>query len=257
MAKAIQEQISFYSKNYLTPYCEVISYEGFPDFKSLCDFNPYKEKNIFQISAKQATFAFNFIDYFGQYYFRTVDTIVLQNCNIKAMKIYYYQGETAVEVFELANNEASDLILNIQEVATSRIEFVITDIFGDYTGIQIGQLRILNHLLDLNATTETSISFDSKENSQRSYNGDLYAWRDYSKWSCQISASGVDKNQYDILARQIYENRFMTIIPWQNFERKDIYEINVNLKDLGFSINRFSGKLSLNIKGIAQENASI
>jgi hypothetical protein len=74
---------------------------------------------------------------------------------------------------------------------------------------------------------------------------------------CSISATVVDKRQYDILAREIYENKFVTIIPWRNFKRKDIYEININLKDLGYGINRFSGKVTLNIKGIAQENASI
>jgi hypothetical protein len=95
MAKAIQEQISFYSKNYLTPYCEVIAYEGFPDFKPLCDFNPYKTNNIFSINSISATFSFNFKDYFGQNIPKTISCVIFQNCNIKDLEIDYFEPEEA------------------------------------------------------------------------------------------------------------------------------------------------------------------
>jgi hypothetical protein len=218
---------------------------------------PYKTDNIFQILSKNVTFAFNFKDYFGQYIGRTIDTIVFQNCNIKDIGIYYYPGSSPIQVYSLSNNSSSDIILNIQEISTSRIEFRITNVFGGYNGIQIGQLRILDHILDLNATTDSSIEFDSQENSLRSYNGRVYAWLDYAKWACNIKANAVSKEQYNILCSEIVKEKFLTIIPWQDFEIKDVYQIYVQAKDLGYDINRFSGKLSFNIKGIAQDNASV
>jgi hypothetical protein len=256
MAKAINEPISFYSKNYLTNYCTNV-YDSTPDLKLLCDFDPYKTSNLFQISYPQATFAFDFKNYFGEYIFRTVNTIILQNCNIKNMIIVYYHGDTPVSLISIANNYRPDLLLSVQEVETGRIEFQVTDIFGDYSGIQIGQLRILKKILDFNATTSTSIEFDVKENSLRSYNGTLYAWRDYAKWACNISATGVSKEQYNILSSEILKEKFVTIVPWNNFEIKDVYQILIQSNSLGYDINRFSGKLSLNLKGVAQENASI
>lgn len=126
----------------------------------------------------------------------------------------------------------------------------------DNKGIRIGQLRVLEKLFELKATTATEINYCSKEGKLRTYNGRLIIWTDYSKWAATVSAKNVSKKQYDLLKFFVCRDGFISIEPFGEFEIKDIYEVYIKREDLNYGVSRWSGLFDINFRFEGQEDAA-
>jgi hypothetical protein len=258
MRKAIDSAMRFYSCNYINRNCQ-FEYAGSEtlDFLKLSDFEPYNNSFSFSSAGASLSFSCSFKDKFGKFIVRSIDALVLQNCNIKSMQVKYIDtSSNEVLAYQLTNNLNSEIRIAFpQKVRTSKIIFNIQETF-DNKGVRIGQLRVLEKLFELKATTETEINYCSKEGKLRTYNGRLITWTDYSKWSATVSAKNVSKKQYDLLKFFVCRDGFISIEPFGEFEIKDIYEVYIKREDLNYGVNRWSGLFDINFRFEGQEDAA-
>jgi hypothetical protein len=257
MRKAIDRAMRFYSCNYINRNCQFEHSGGILDFAKLCDFEPYNNSFLFSRAGASLSFSCSFKDKFGKFIVRSIDTIVLQNCNVKTMQVKYIDASNnEVLAYELINNLKSEIRITLpQKIMGSKIIFNIQSVFNG-KDIRIGQLRVLEKVLDLNATTETSVTYKTKDGSLRTYNGRLITWTDYSKWSATVSAKNVSKKQYDLLKFFACRDGFITIEPFPEFEIKDIYEVYIKREDLNYGVSRWSGLFDINFRFEGQEDAA-
>lgn len=251
--KAINNPIKFYSMNYLNDKCSFVFSET-ADYTKLCDFLPYDLNNLFVFIGTTGTITGTFKDRYSQAINRDVDTIIIQNTNIKAMTVKYLDGSSVEQtIYTLTNNANSEIRIELSaSVNISNIIFDITEVFtGTY--VYIGQLRVCENIMELTATTNTGVSDILEFGNIRTANGKLIKWTEYRKWSASIQISNMSKTQYDLLKSFIVEDEFVTIEPFPEFEVKDIYE--VALSGFDYDISRWSGKFNLTLKAEAQENA--
>ena len=156
--KAINNPIKFYSMNYLNDKC-TFTFSETADYTKLCDFLPYDLNNLFVFTGATGTITGTFKDRYSQSINRDVDTIIIQNTNIKSMTVKYIDGSSVEQtLYTLTNNSNSEIRIELSaSVNISNIIFNITEIFtGTY--IYIGQLRICENIIELVATTNTGVS---------------------------------------------------------------------------------------------------
>jgi len=261
--KAIDQEIKFLSQNYLNDKClfelseESDESAEESDGTKLCDFKPYDSNELFQFVDTNGVIVCWFKDKYSDDISRNIDTIIIQNTNIKSMTVKYLSSlgvETVL--YTLTNNDEHEIRIYLNsKVDTTKITFEITDVF-EGTYIYIGQLRVCESIIDLVATTETTARNSVQDGQVRTYGGRLITWTDYYKWAATIQIQNNSKTQYDLLKSFIIADGFVTVIPWEDFEERDVYEVAISLKDLNFDINRWSGLYNLTLNAEAQENAS-
>jgi hypothetical protein len=258
MTKAIDNPIQIYSYNYLNAKCLFDAAGGQSlDFLKLCDFECYNDDLAFRNAQTSLNFSCWFKDKFGEFLARNIDAIILQNCNVQTMQIKYIDNsENEVLAYTLTDNLNSEIrIILPQKITASKIIFNIQSTF-DNEGIKIGQLRVLEKIFDLQATTNTDVNYVAKDGSLRTYNGRLITWTDFSKWSANIDVKNISKEQYKLLKDFVRRDGFITIIPFADFEDRDVYEVFIRRQDLDYKISRWSGLLDVSLKLEAQENAA-
>jgi len=258
--KAIPEPIRFLSKNYLNEFCELdySSDENF-NFLPLCDFNPYKENSVVS-NETDIEFRIYFKNEYSQYIARTVNTVILQNMNLKTFQIKGVVAETGFKFLlaNVLNNTKSDLVLNLErDWNLSAIEISVNEVFPSETDVKLGQLRACKFLCDLNATTETEVEPSVSEDSLRTYDGTLVHWVNYEKWGARISARSIKKEQFNLIKNELRNEGYVTIIPWISWDEKDIFQVRIPIKSIGtYALNRWSGLISTSLTVEAQENAN-
>jgi hypothetical protein len=169
---------------------------------------------------------------------------------------YIDNSKNEVLAYGLTDNLNSEIRITLpKKITVSKIIFNIQSVF-EGKDIRIGQLRILEKVLELKASTETSVKYKTKDGNLRTYNGRLVTWTDYSKWGANVIAKNVAKEQYDLLRLFACRDGFITIEPFPEFEVRDIYEVYIRRSDLEYSINRWSGLFDINLKFEGQEDAA-
>ncbi|MDR2426208.1 MAG: hypothetical protein LBD46_03390 [Endomicrobium sp.] len=169
MTKAIDNPIQIYSYNYLNTKCLFETSSEQPlDFLKLCDFECYNDDLAFMYAQTSLNFSCWFKDKFGELLARNIDTIILQNCNVQTMQIKYIDNsENEVLAYTLTDNLNGEVKITLpQKITTSKIIFNIQSTFNN-EGIKIGQLRVLEKIFDLQATTNTDVNYTAKDGSLR------------------------------------------------------------------------------------------
>lgn len=257
--KAINQEIKFLSFNYLNDKC-LFELSEETDGTKLCDFKPYDFKDIFSFSGNVGTIVCWFKDKYSDYISRDIDTIIIQNCNIKNMTIKCFSS-LGVEtlVYTLTNNDEPEVRIYLDNrISTSKITFEITDIFEDEDETAyayIGQLRVCGSIINLQATTLTTVKNSVQDGQIRTYGGRLIKWTDYYKWSATIQIENMTKLDCANLKSFLVADGFVTIIPFPDFEERYVYEVAISIKDFNFDISRWSGLCNLTLNPEAQENA--
>jgi len=122
---------------------------------------------------------------------------------------------------------------------------------------QIGQMRVCKSIIDLKATTESEVNPVVKDGNFRTADGTPVVWTDYEKWGARIVMNNIQKPQYDLLKSFIKKDDYITIIPWYEWEPKDIYECSIERGTIGtYAVNRWSGLISQTLQLEAKENAA-
>lgn len=256
--KAINETIKFLTKNFINENCQLDNLDSNVfNIKKICDFSPYKENNIIS-NTTNLNFRIWFKDIYGQFISRKINTIILQNCNIKNMLIKTIVNNQETTLFTLSDNQEKDLeIVLVNEYELNQIIFEIIDVFDNDLSVKIGQIRCCNFICNFSATTETEVQPIVDEGSIRTYDGSLVYWLNYEKWGARISAKNIKKEQYFKLKKELKDEGYLTIIPWKSWNIKDIYEVKISAKSFGtYSVNRWSGLISITLTLEAQENAN-
>lgn len=257
--KAIPEPIQFFSKNYLNEFCELdYSSDSSFNFLPLCDFNPYKTNNLIH-NTQTLEFRIYFKNEYSEYITRAIDTIILQNMNLKNFQIKgIVSGGIKYVMCNIVDNDKSNLKIKLDRVwEIIAIEISISGTISDATSIYLGQLRFCKFLCDLNATTETEVQPIVSEDSLRTYDGSLTHWVNYEKWGARILAKNIRKEQFNIIKEELKKESYITIMPWESWDIKDIFQVRIPTKSIGtYSVNRWSGLISTTLNLEAQENAN-
>lgn len=257
--KAIPEPIQFFSKNYLNEFCELeYSSDSSFNFLSLCDFNPYKTNNMIH-NTSTLEFRIYFKNEYSEYTTRKIDTIILQNMNIRNFQVKgIVNGGLKYVMCNIVDNDKSNLKIKLDRVwEVVAIEVSISRTISDVTSIRLGQLRFCKFLCDLNATTETEVQPIVSEDSLRTYDGSLTHWVNYEKWGARISARSIKKEQFNLIKNELRNEGYVTIMPWESWDIKDIFQVRIPMKSIGtYAVNRWSGLISTSLTVEAQENAN-
>lgn len=258
MKKQIPNPIQFLSKNYFNVNAQVDASSGNFNSLSLFDFKPYKDNNMIALNVREVEFTVWIKNEFGQFVSRVADTLILQNINWKDFVITGVLATGGnVEIANITSNTEIDLKISFGTANFSQFIFNITDTINAENHVRAGQLRLCKHILDLVATTETTVTPVVDEGSLRTFNGTLAAWTNFEKWGARISVKNVKKEQYDLLKKYVKADKYITIIPWKEWEARDIYEVLIARGQIGtYAVNRWSGLISATFNVEAKEDAA-
>ena len=188
-----------------------------------------------------------FADRYGNAINRTIDTMILQNTNIKNMTVEYLTGGgTYSNLLTLANNTDSTVLLKAETPAlTSSIRISVPDDGTNPANIS-GTIGIYSFLCNLFALTDSNYKIDANEGSFRVLNGDYIHWADYKKWVGKIKMENLPQEQFDLLTAQADLGE-MTVVPYQDLEADGIYECAVS-REYSWELDRKTHLFKLDLE---------
>ena len=258
MQKRIQNPMRFLTKNYFNENAQIDSPSVNFNGSGLFDFAPYKEDNVLIFNTREVQFTIWIKDEYGQFVERDCDSLFLQNINWKDFVITgTLASGGSVELANITGNTQTDFKVNFGTASFSQIIFSITDVMTSENTIRAGQLRLCKFIMDLVATTETNVAPVVDEGNIRTFDGSLASWVNFEKWGARINIRNIKKEQYDLLKGYIKRDKFVTIIPWTEWEARDVYEILISRGQIGtYAVNRWSGLISQTLNVEAKEDAT-
>jgi len=186
-----------------------------------------------------------FTDIYGSIINRNIDTLILQNTNIRDLQILAANNSGIYSsVFSIVDNEEKELFLQIpQKITTSSIKIIISA--ANESFYSIGKLSLCGEIVKLYAKASLDFSFEAAAGNFRTAAGDLIHFTDFIKWNAGLSIDNVPKDNFDVIKSEILDEKELTIIPFKNFEIQDIYECyiapsfkyTVDMKSELYSIN--------------------
>jgi hypothetical protein len=254
----IKQPIQFLSKNYFNENAQVDVVGDPINWQGLVDFKPFIENKILKNNSRETEFTVWLKDDFAQFVSKEIDTVILQNINWNTFEIIAVLNDaTEAPLFTAINNGSANIKFTIpNKLMTGKLIFRIHSINNLDEAIFAGQVRICKSILKLQAFTETEINPVVDDGDLRTFDGSLVAWTNYEKWGAKINARNIQKAQYDLLKKFIKDDGFITIIPWYEWEPKDIYECLIKRGNIGtYAVNRWSGLISQSLTFEAKENA--
>lgn len=178
-----------------------------------------------------------FADRYGNITNRTIDTLILQNTNIKNMTVEYLTGGgTYSNLLTLANNTDSTVLLKAETPAlTSSIRISVPDDGTNPANIS-GTIGIYSFLCNLFALTDSSYKIAANEGGYRTVDGSYIHWADYKKWVGKVQMENLPKDQFDALTAQADKGE-MTVIPYTDLEAQAIYSCAVK-REYSYELDR-------------------
>lgn len=236
----IKEPYKFYTENFLNRS----GAWNLPQeqYAALCD---NRKDKVFIISAEGAPeVRCTFADRYADPAERSLDTIILQEHNVRDMDVLYLPGEeteykTLAQYRGIAGHKATLLQLNRPvKAATLAVKLLQTQ--GGEDEFKIGELRVCRFLFALSCTSKTQEAFDVSGGTDTTADGTLYQWINYAKWCAQVQADNLDKTQLDALRGAIKNNEPLTVVPYQDLDEGAVYECFLSQK-IKASLNRLTG----------------
>lgn len=188
-----------------------------------------------------------FVDRYGNPVNRTIDTMILQNTNIKNMTVEYLTGGgTYSNLLTLANNTDSTVLLKAETPAlTSSIRISVPDDGTNPANIS-GTIGIYSFLCNLFALTDSSYKIEANQGSYRVVSGSYIHWADYKKWIGKVKMENVTPEQFNLLTTQA-DTGEMTVVPYQDVEADAIYECAVS-REYSYELERKTGLFKLDLE---------
>lgn len=248
----------FLTKNYLNENAQIDTTASNFNGAGLFDYKPYKEDNVLIFNTRAVEFLVWIKDEYGSFVGRDCDSLYLQNINWKDFIITgtLVNGGN-VELANFTGNTQTDLKISFGTAKFSQINFNITDVMTSENTIRAGQIRLCKFIMDLIATTETNVTPVVDEGNIRTFDGSLASWINFEKWGARINIRNVKKEQYDLLKGYIKQDKYVTIIPWTEWEARDVYEVLIARGQIGtYAVNRWSGLISQTLNVEAKEDAT-
>lgn len=170
----------------------------------------------------------NFTDIYGNSTNRTIDTLILQDTNIKNMTVEYKTGGgTYSTLLTLSGNADSTVIVKAATPAlTSAIRITVPN-DGTNPGTISAQMGVYGFICNLFALTDSNYKITANEGDFRVLNGDYIHWADYKKWVGKVQMENLPQDQFNLLTAQADLGE-MTVVPYQALEADEIYECAVS-----------------------------
>ena len=187
-----------------------------------------------------------FLDRYGNEANRTIDTLILEDTNIKNMTISAYVNGAYINAFTVANNTDSTLFLkNENPVTTSSLRITIPD--DTYNPATVtAKIGVYSFLCNLLALTDTNYKIEANEGNYRVVSGSFIHWADYKKWTAKVKMENLTQEQFNILTAQA-ELGEMTVIPYEDLEADAIYECAVG-REYQYELNRKTELFNLELE---------
>lgn len=183
-------------------------------------------------------------DEYGRQASRSLDKILFLNTDVTAFDLSVRNANdgTYISAGSYTVNAGYAVIDLPQVYTTDALQITIT------AGSYIGELKACKFLLnrELCALTSSNYSFECAAGSFRTVNGRLIHYKDYSKWKNSLSISNLIKPQFDAIANEVKNISELTILPFKNFEIKDIYECYIN-PQFSYNVDRKTELYTLNL----------
>lgn len=194
----------------------------------------------------------NFTDIYGNRTNRTIDTLVLQDTNIKNMTVEVASDESDSDsdgyttLLTVSGNTDSTVIVKAASPAiTSSILITIPD-DGTNPGTITAKIGVYGFICNLFALTDSSYKIAANEGSFRTVNGSYIYWADYKKWVGKIKMENLPQEQFNLLTEQADLGE-MTVVPYQDLEASEIYECAVS-REYSWELDRKTELFKLDLE---------
>lgn len=189
----------------------------------------------------------NFTDIYGNSTNRTIDTLILQDTNIKNMTVEYKTGGgTYSTLLTLSGNADSTVIVKAATPAlTSAIRITVPN-DGTNPATITAKMGVYGFICNLFALTDSSYKITANEGSFRVLNGDYIHWADYKKWVGKIKMENLPQEQFNSLTEQADLGE-MTVVPYQDLEASEIYECAVS-REYAWELDRKTELFKLDLE---------
>lgn len=188
-----------------------------------------------------------FTDRYGNVVNKTVDTLVLQDTNIKDLTIETADGGGTYTTFlSLVGNTNSDVFLKAAApVTTTSIRITIPDSANNPANVT-AKIGVYGFICNLFALTDSSYKIDANEGGYRVVSGAYIHWADYKKWVGKVKMENLPKTQFDALTEQA-DKGTMTVLPYQDLVFDELYECAVK-REYSYELNRKTELFSLELE---------
>lgn len=178
-----------------------------------------------------------FADRYGNITNRTIDTLILQDTNIKNMTIEAANGGGAYStLIALSGNTDSTVLIKASApVTTSSIRITIPD-DGINPATVSATIGVYGFICNLFALTDSNYKIAANEGNFRTVDGSYIHWADYKKWVAKIQMENLPKDQFDALTAQADKGE-MTVVPYQDLEASEIYDCAVK-REYSYELDR-------------------
>lgn len=178
-----------------------------------------------------------FADRYGNITNRTIDTLILQDTNIKNMTIEAANGGGAYStLIALSGNTDSTVLIKASApVTTSSIRITIPN-DGINTATVSATMGVYGFICNLFALTDSNYKIAANEGNFRTVDGSYIHWADYKKWVGKVQMENLPKDQFDALTAQADKGE-MTVVPYQDLEASEIYECAVK-REYSYELDR-------------------
>ena len=178
-----------------------------------------------------------FADRYGNIINRTIDTLILQDTNIKNMTIEAANGGGAYStLIALSGNTDSTVLIKASApVTTSSIRITIPD-DGINPATVSATMGVYGFICNLFALTDSNYKIAANEGNFRTVDGSYIHWADYKKWVGKVQMENLPKDQFDALTAHADKGE-MTVVPYQDLEASEIYECAVK-REYSYELDR-------------------
>lgn len=179
----------------------------------------------------------NFTDIYGNSTNRTIDTLILQDTNIKNMTVEYKTGGgTYSTLITLSGNTDSTVLVKAETPSlTSAIRITVPD-DGINPATVSATMGVYGFICNLFALTDSNYKIAANEGNFRTVDGSYIHWADYKKWVAKIQMENLPKDQFDALTAQADKGE-MTVIPYTDLEAQAIYSCAVK-REYSYELDR-------------------
>lgn len=227
---SLPNYIEIFSENFLTKHCTITESGDNPEY--MYDQNP----NTTWLSTtadddidEQITIMFK--DESETEISKTFDTFIIQNTNAVGITFEYHNGSTFVEIpnSAVADNTEENVIVDLaSSVSASQIRITLSETQTADQKKQIGQLRICEHVLDMDTVLS---NFNRQNYSKQGHyylnSGNLFHWKEFEKIKGKLKLSNLTLAKRNALLDEISDRNGLTIIFYRNFDNNDTYEFAI------------------------------
>lgn len=188
----------------------------------------------------------SFTDMYGNPTSRTIDTLILQDTNIKNLTLEAKgAGGTYSTLLTLSGNTSSTVIAKAATPALTSGVRITVGTTGNPEEIS-AKIGIYGFICNLLALTDSNYKIAANQGDYRVVSGAFVHWADYKKWVAKVKMENVTKAQFDALTAQADIGE-MTVIPYTDLEANAIYSCGVN-RDYSYELDRKTELFSLELE---------